>query len=175
MVGVSTEERVRRAKHASRVAASALAAKVDPYKAKYGVVAVADMLSIASSAKQRCTNPNDQGFSNYGGRGIAFKFPSIRAFAEWVLDNLGVRPECSYSIDRIDNNRHYEAGNLRWATRTEQARNKRAYKRTSKGERIRILHGHRPDLTYETLRTWIANGLSDDDILQRGKYARTSV
>jgi hypothetical protein len=175
MAGVSKEDRLLRAKHASNIAAAVLAARVDPYKNKYGDIAVDNILAMAAGAKQRCTNPNAIGFSNYGGRGIKFKFPSIRAFTEWVLDNLGAKPGHLYSMDRIDNDGHYEAGNLRWATRGEQARNKRAYKRTKNGERIRVLHGHRPDLTYETLRLWITQGLTDDDILQRSKYARTSL
>lgn len=102
-------------------------------------------------------------------------FPTRRAFAEWVLDNLGSKPTADHSLDRIDNNRGYEPGNLRWATREEQARNKRPYRRTQNGERIRKLKEARPDLTYETIRLWITQGASDEDIIQRKKYARSSI
>lgn len=57
----------------------------------------------------------------------------------------------------------------------EQARNKRAYKRTKNGEHIRKLKAQRPDLTYETLRLWIMHGLTNNEILNRRKYARTCI
>ena len=164
------------AKKASDAAAAVAAARVrnDPYVAKYG----ADFgyaRRLGAAVKQRCNNPNSLGYSNYGGRGIGFGFPSVRAFAEWVMDNLGAKPSTTHSLDRIDNNRGYEPGNLRWATRAEQARNKRAYRRTNNGERIRRLKADRPDLTYETLRLWVLQGATDAEILGRTKYARTGV
>jgi len=175
MLKLPAEERVHLAKTASLAAIKALANKIDPYKEKYGASTVKHILSIASGAKQRCTNANCIGFSNYGGRGISFNFPSARAFMEWVLDNLDSRPSQEYSIDRIDNNRGYEPGNLRWATKSEQARNKRAYKRTKVGERIRHIKDARSDLTYETIRTWVIQGLTDEEILNRGKYASAGI
>jgi hypothetical protein len=166
---------VQRAKHASVHAVIAAAKKINPYELKYGKNNLQSLLHVAAGAKQRCTNANAISFSNYGGRGIEFKFPTVRSFAEWVLDNLGVRPTDKHSIDRIDNNGHYEAGNLRWATRSEQASNKRAYKRTDNGERIKRIKGQRPDLTYETIRLWIIQGATDDEMLRRRKYVSTSV
>ena len=174
MVNVPIERRIEIAKKASIAAIEALKIKTDPYKAKYGETEFKCVQSTMSGAKQRCTNPNSIGYSNYGGRGILFEFPSLRSSVEWVLDNLGPRL-AGTSIDRIDNDRGYEPGNLRWATRIEQARNKRAYKRTKNGERIRQLHLHRPDLTYETIRLWITQGALDAEILGREKYARSGV
>ena len=156
------------------MAATLTAQRVDKYKETYGP-ALKAVLGTAGGAKQRCTNPNSIGYSNYGGRGITFDFPSVRAFAEWVLDNLGCKPSDTHSLDRIDNSRGYEPGNLRWATRVEQARNKRAYRRTQNGERVRRLKEERPDLTYETLRLWIIQGRTDEEIIGAVKYARTSV
>lgn len=174
MAAVPIDKRIQLAKKASVAAAIALTKRVDPYEEKFGID-LKIVLRTAAGAKQRCTNPNSLGYSNYGGRGIEFRFPTIRVFAEWVLDNLGARPSAFHSIDRIDNGRHYEPGNLRWASRSEQARNKRAYKRTRNGERIRRLKELRPDLTYETIRLWIVQGATDDDITARKKYARTSL
>lgn len=85
--------------------------------------------NIMSGAKQRCTNPNDRSYVNYGGRGVEFRFDSIEQAADWIIENIGYRPSKEHSIDRIDVNGHYEPGNLRWATHIEQANNKRAYKR----------------------------------------------
>lgn len=167
--------RVQHAKKASVAAAEALAKREDPLVLQYGEGAVSTVLHTLSSAKQRCNNPNCNQYGDYGLRGIKFLFPSVRAGGEWVLTNIGPRPEGRYSLDRIDNNRHYEAGNLRWATYSDQARNKRVYTRTKNGERIRTLQAQRPDLTYETIRLWIKQGASDEDILGRVKYDRSSL
>lgn len=81
----------------------------------------------ANSAKHRCTCSRTPAFKHYGGRGIEFRFATPEAFTRWVLDNLGPRPSLDHSIDRIDNDGHYEAGNLRWATKVEQMNNRRPY------------------------------------------------
>lgn len=123
--------------------------------------------NIMNGAKQRCTNPNDVGYANYGGRGIEFRFESIAQAADWIIANMGYRPSKEHSIDRIDVNGHYEAGNLRWATSTEQANNKRAYRRGVVGERIRQIQIKRPDLCYETIRWAIKQGYSDEQIINK--------
>jgi len=174
MEKVPYDVRVAIAKKASMAAVEVLRNKKDAYYEKYGL-SFKHLLHLGAAAKQRCTNPNSISYSNYGGRGIEFSSPSVRSFAEWVADNIGTKPSSMYSLDRIDNNRHYEPGNLRWATAAEQARNKRQYKRTKNGERIRKLKELRPDLTYETIRLWISQGASDDEITQRKKYARPCI
>ena len=72
-------------------------------------------------AKNRCRNPKNQNFVDYGGRGIEFRFVSVEHF----LRVLGPRPSSEHSLDRIDVNGHYEPGNVRWSTPTEQANNRR--------------------------------------------------
>jgi len=74
-----------------------------------------------SNAKHRCTYPSMWNYCNYGGRGIEFRFTSFEEF----LEHLGRKPSPQHSLDRIDVNGHYEKGNVRWATRSEQARNRR--------------------------------------------------
>lgn len=75
------------------------------------------------SAKSRCTNPKNNRYENYGGRGIEFRFKS---FQQWYAE-LGRKPGTgrSYSVDRIDNDKHYEPGNVHWATPKQQANNRR--------------------------------------------------
>jgi hypothetical protein len=72
----------------------------------------------------RCNNPRSSSYAPYGGRGIrvAVEFMSFETF----LGAIGPRPSSSHSLDRIDNDRGYEPGNVRWATRATQQNNRRA-------------------------------------------------
>jgi hypothetical protein len=73
--------------------------------------------------KERCLNPNCAHWHRYGGRGITM-------CAEWrddfqsFFDHIGPRPSTRHSLDRVDNDKGYEPGNVRWATKKEQARNR---------------------------------------------------
>lgn len=118
-------------------------------------------------AKDRCNNPRNRRYRDYGGRGITFGFATGTDMAEYVIAHLGHRPSKWHSIDRVDNTRGYEPGNLRWATGRDQAGNKREYAGNRYEGRVRELLKQRQDLTYETIRTWIKRGLTDDQVLAR--------
>jgi hypothetical protein len=75
------------------------------------------------NAKYRCTKPSYPKFEYYGGRGIQFKFES----AEQLASEVGPRPTPKHTLDRICNDGHYEPGNVQWATRTQQIKNRRKY------------------------------------------------
>ena len=71
----------------------------------------------------RCNDTSHRQFKDYGGRGITVCQAWNNSFESFLAD-MGERP-IGTTLDRTENDGHYEPGNCRWATRTEQNRNKR--------------------------------------------------
>lgn len=73
---------------------------------------------------QRCTNPKQETFQRYGAKGIQVHPRWMGSFEQFIKD-LGRRPTDRHQIDRFPNrNGNYEPGNCRWATPSENCRNK---------------------------------------------------
>lgn len=80
----------------------------------------------------RCHRSSDKDFSRYGARGIAVceRWHNYENFAA----DMGSRPSTKHSLDRIDNNLGYNPENCRWATGSEQQKNKSNTVRYTNGE-----------------------------------------
>lgn len=77
-----------------------------------------------TSMKERCLNSNTWNYAEYGGRGITICQRWLESFENFLTD-MGECPD-GMTLDRFPNNDgHYEPGNCRWATGSEQQNNKR--------------------------------------------------
>ena len=122
-----------------------------------------------NGAMHRCSSLENE---YYGGRGIECRFSSPKEMAEWVRDNLGY-PLPGQSLDRVENSGHYERGNLRWATATEQGSNKRPYKVSDYGARVKSMQEARPDYSTTAIRKFIHDGMTDAEIKAKKKGAHS--
>jgi hypothetical protein len=125
------------------------------------------------NAKSRCTNPNSPDWQRYGKRGIKFSFTSSRQ----LFDEIGSRPSTKHTLDRINNAKGYEPGNICWSTRTEQAQNRRKavtapgmYKGISRqkdGTFLATITVNGERLNLGTYSTEFAGALAYDDAAKR--------
>lgn len=91
------------------------------------------LYNVWKAMRERCNNPNDKYYPDYGGRGIRVcpAWDDFEAFFEWAMKS-GYDPNAPFgecTIDRIDNDKGYEPSNCRWITLTGQANNRRKRKK----------------------------------------------
>lgn len=91
-----------------------------------------ELYPIWRSMHQRCNDPNLKAHPDYGGRGIKVcdRWSGPDGFPNFLAD-MGERPK-GLTLERINNNGNYEPDNCRWATPTEQQRNRRNTRLTEK-------------------------------------------
>jgi hypothetical protein len=116
--------------------------------------------------KQRCTNPADAGYHNYGGRGIQFRFNSVLEGALWIMETLGLKR--SLQMDRINNDGHYEPGNLRYVTRSQQNLNKR---QSVLSESLMAWAAEGSPYSLFTTHRKLRAGLTPDQVIEEAKKA----
>lgn len=76
------------------------------------------------SMRSRCSNRNNKSWDRYGGRGIKVCERWEKSFENFLAD-MGRKPSPEHSIERMENSSNYEPGNCKWATRSEQMKNRR--------------------------------------------------
>lgn len=90
---------------------------------------------------QRCEVASCISYKNYGAKGVRVcdRWKSVASF----IEDMGEKPDSSYTLDRIDPNKGYEPGNCRWASRKEQSRKRPHYVKLDmqQARQIRRLRG----------------------------------
>jgi hypothetical protein len=126
----------------------------------------------------RCENENCDEYPRYGGRGIGMCDEWRSSFATFNAHILTLGP-CppGMSLDRKDNDRGYEPGNVRWATRKEQAQNRGGQRRnrlvTVQGKAMCLADAAKAaGLPMKTLHNRIIRGMSDEDACAAIDYRR---
>jgi len=120
----------------------------------------------------RCHREKNHNYPRYGGRGIHVQkswHANGRGFIEYIETTLGEKPSPSHTLDRIDNNKGYEEGNLRWVTMREQSNN-RSSNRTLTKDGVTLTAAQwarRTGISPSTLNKRLVIGWSDADALTK--------
>lgn len=129
------------------------------------------LYTIYNSMKQRCNNPNNSGYKNYGGRGIKVckewnKPDGLKEFAEWAFSN---GYEDGLTLERIDVNGNYEPNNCCWIPLSKQAKNtRRSVKVTYKGEEMIMSDFARlTNIDHRIVSRELKKGKTPEEIIER--------
>ena len=107
----------------------------------------------------RCCDPKHAAYSSYGGRGITVCDRWLKS-PQAFLDDMGPKPSPAHELERKDNDGNYEPGNCKWATRSENDRNRRSNRRIIFGEETLTLveWSERTGIPEDTLMHRIRSG-----------------
>lgn len=107
---------------------------------------------------RRIVSPACDAYPSYGGRGLTMH-DEWRDFRNFYRD-VGDPPSPAHSLDRINNDKGYFPGNVRWATRKEQCQNRRTNRFVKVGDRILCLSDAASELGVHraTVRKWVNAG-----------------
>lgn len=121
---------------------------------------ISECPKIWASMKARCSAAS--GHKRYYDRGIRVCDAWVKSFSVWYA-YMGPRPTPNHSIDRIDNDGHYEPGNVRWATPQEQAQNqeRQSQKYALFGDVYTLTQlSHMTGISKEAIRCRLARGMT---------------
>ena len=116
---------------------------------------------------QRCENPNNKCYKNYGDRGIkvCIQWHNHKDFMTWALAH-GYKE--GLSIDRIDNDGNYKPGNCRFVTAKEQNRNSRNNRSVRIGKETKLLveWAEQAGINKDTLKSRVDMGWPEHRLLE---------
>ncbi len=120
--------------------------------------------------KERCYNPANRSYPNYGGRGIAVCDRWRDSFVAFFED-MGPKPSPTHSLDRIDGNGDYRPDNCRWATREQQQNNLRINRMLTYDGKTQTLARWAKELgiRQKTISTRLSAGHSVEEALFAGE------
>lgn len=123
--------------------------------------------------KQRCYLPTLKMYPRYGGRGITVCDRWRDSFPNFLAD-MGTRPTSGHSLDRINNDGHYEPSNCRWATIYQQNQNRENGRYlTHEGATLNLVTwAARTGISVQTLRRRVAAGWPADELLSKRPWHR---
>lgn len=117
---------------------------------------------------RRCTDPKHPAWADYGGRGICVCEDWALSFDAFARD-MGERPSPEHSLDRSDNEGGYSPWNCRWATRAEQARNRRPPRQKANIIRVGGLSlrqlAEKHGINHSTIKLRYTNGKRGEDLI----------
>lgn len=124
--------------------------------------------------KLRCLKPDSPGFPEYGGRGITLHPKWIKDFMAF-FNYVGKAPSKKHTIERINNDRGYIPGNVKWATKKEQANNRRKQRNIAlikfKGKKLTKKEwANLSGLTPSSIRWRLRRGWPLDKVLSSLRY-----
>ncbi len=108
---------------------------------------------------QRCENPNNTYYYNYGGRGITVceKWKNFEGF----LEDMGVKQE-GLTLERVNVNLGYSKDNCTWATRSQQSINRRKFKSNTSGKTGVYYNKNQ--------KTWVTNIAINSETIHLGTF-----
>lgn len=125
---------------------------------------------IWNGMKDRCTNPRNKSYGNYGGRGITVCQEWMDSF-ETFRNDMGDPPTDAHTIERRDGNLGYSPENCHWATMEEQANNRSTNVILTLGETsmTQAQWARKLGINEHTIRRRIQRGLPMSKVLQAKK------